>query len=198
MVFGAHPVVLLSRDDAAEDLLFVQETSLSGQFVKQWRHRAMAKEAAIKEAPNNKLRGLPAHKKSRNCTNIATRNSALAYKTVNRKGAPVWRAPAKILDIDETGVAVKFQSQPFTAKRNCVRTNTEEKDVSEVDWSTASGTRDLWSGSPPRDLGTGQKLMGAPREAGGVRWNQARTRIWLSRSCRPGAFARPSSSDPCA
>ena len=66
MVFGAHPVVLLSRDDAAEDLLSVQETSLSGQFVKQWRLRAMAKKAAIQEAPNNKLRGLPAHKKSRN------------------------------------------------------------------------------------------------------------------------------------
>ena len=37
----------------------------------------------------------------------------------------------------------------------------------EADWSTASGTRDLWFGSPPQNLDTGQKLMGAPREAGG-------------------------------
>ena len=111
MVLGANPVDLLGQDDTDEDLLFEQDASLPGQFVKQWRHRAMAQEAAIKEVPNNKLRELLAHGKSCNRTDIAIRYSPLSHKTVNRKGTPGRREPAEILDIDETGVAVKFQSQ---------------------------------------------------------------------------------------
>ena len=43
----------------------------------------------------------------------------------------------------------------------------EEQDVSGVDWNTYSGTGDLIDGSPLQGLETDQKLMGAPRDAGG-------------------------------
>ena len=38
------------------------------------------------------------------------------YMAVHRKSTPKGRGPAKILDIDGTGVTVKFQSQTFGRK----------------------------------------------------------------------------------
>ena len=58
-------------------------------------------------------------------------NSVLFHKTTNRKSAPRWRGPAKILDIGEAGVTAKFQSQSFKAARYWVRKKVEDKVASE-------------------------------------------------------------------
>ena len=62
----------------------------------------------------------------------------LFHKAVNRKGAPRWRGPAKILDIDDAGVTVKFQSQTFEEAQYCVREKVEGKDVEGAEWGPAS------------------------------------------------------------
>ena len=49
MVFGSNPVDLYAWEGKDEDLAFAQDTSLSGQFVQQWKLRRMAQEAALKE-----------------------------------------------------------------------------------------------------------------------------------------------------
>ena len=45
------------------------------------------------------------------------------------------RGAPKILDIDETGVTVKFQSQTLMVARYCARKQVEKKGVEEVEWS---------------------------------------------------------------
>ena len=52
----------------------------------------------------------------------------LFYKAPHRKSHPRWRGPATILDIDETGVLVKFQSQSFKVARYCVRKQVKASD----------------------------------------------------------------------
>ena len=72
-----------------------------------------AKEAALKEAANSKLRRLLAYDKSCNRANIAIRDPAPFYKAQSRKSTPRWRALAEILGIGETGVTATFQWQTF-------------------------------------------------------------------------------------
>ena len=110
MVFGSDPVDIFGRVDRDADSLFAQETTLSGQFTQQWRLRMVAQEAAPEGVANSKLRPPSAYNKSFNCADIAIADSAPFQKRVNRKSAPRRRGTAKILDIDETGVTVKFQS----------------------------------------------------------------------------------------
>ena len=65
----------------------------------------------------------------------------LFHITVNWKGAPRWRAPPQILDIDETGVTVKFQFQTFRVARYRVR-QTAEGIHGKASWEDAnSGTK---------------------------------------------------------
>ena len=101
--------------------MFAQDTSISGQFVQQWKLRMKAQEAAMKEIANSKLRRLLAYNKTFECTDIKMGDTVLFYKSPHRKSHPRWRGPAKILDIDETGVTVKFQSQSFKVALFCVR-----------------------------------------------------------------------------
>ena len=67
----------------------------------------MAYEAALKEVVNRYSRRLLAH------NNVAIGDSVLCYRKVNSKSTPRSRGPAKILDIDKTGVTAKFHSQIF-------------------------------------------------------------------------------------
>ena len=120
----------------------------------------MERKVARKTVANSKFCRHLARNKSSSCADIAIGDSALLKKTVNRKCAPLWRGPAKILDIGEAGVTVKFQSRASNVARYCIRKKVGTKDVSEVDWNTAPGTRDLRNGSPTQEL----KLLGAPWE----------------------------------
>ena len=69
-----------------------------------------------------------ARNKTFECVDIEVGDSVLFYKAPHKKGNPRWRGPAAILDIDESGVALKFQSQTFKVARYCVRRKLEEKD----------------------------------------------------------------------
>ena len=64
MVFGSNPADNFGWGDEDEDLLFAQDTSLSGQFVAQWKLRMLAQEAALKEIANSKLRRILAFNNS--------------------------------------------------------------------------------------------------------------------------------------
>ena len=79
-----------------------------------------------------------AREKSFKCMDVQIGGPVLFYKTANRKGSPRWRGPAKILDIDEAVVAVKFQSQTFKVAWYRARKTAEEKDAEEGGWNTTS------------------------------------------------------------
>ena len=64
LVFGSNAVDLFGRRDTDEDLLFAQDASSLGLFVRRWKLRMIAREAALKEVANNKLRRLLAHGRS--------------------------------------------------------------------------------------------------------------------------------------
>ena len=70
LVFGSNLMDVYGWDGSDEDLLFAQDTSISGQFVQQWQLRIRAQEAALKEIANSKLRRLLAYNKTFNCVDI--------------------------------------------------------------------------------------------------------------------------------
>ena len=58
----------------------------------------MAQDAAFAEAANSKLRRLSAYNKSFKCADIKIGDSKLLCEAANRKSAPRWRGPARMLD----------------------------------------------------------------------------------------------------
>ena len=92
----------------------------------------------MREVSNSKLSRLLARKKPFVCTDVPIGDTVLVHRAANRKSAPRRRGPAKIFDIAETGVAVKFQSQTFRVARYCVRKKVEEKDVEKAKCNPSS------------------------------------------------------------
>ena len=113
LVLGSNPTDLYGRGDTDEDLLFAQDTSISGQSARQWQLRIRAQEAALKEIANSRPRRLLAYNKTFDCVGIKVGDSALCYKAPHKKSNARWTGSATILDIDESGVALK-------AARYCV------------------------------------------------------------------------------
>ena len=73
----------------------------------------------------------------------------LFYKAPRKKSNPRWRGPAAILDIDEFGAALKFQSQTFKVARHCVQRKLDKKDLPQ---GSAAGDSQLnigWVMSKP-------------------------------------------------
>ena len=52
MASGSNPVDLFGWEDDKEDLLFSQDTSLTGQLAQKWELRMLAQGAALKEVAN--------------------------------------------------------------------------------------------------------------------------------------------------
>ena len=73
----------------------------------------MARDAALKEIANGRLRRLLAFNKSLTCTDVKTGDAVLFYSAQSKKSGPRRRGPALISDIDATGATVKFRSQTF-------------------------------------------------------------------------------------
>ena len=92
MVFGSNPADFFGWADGDEDVLFAQETPLAGQFVKQWKLRARAQEATLKEVANGDW--LLERNKASNCAEIDVGDMVLFYKAQNRKSLPRRRGPA--------------------------------------------------------------------------------------------------------
>ena len=91
MVFGPSPVDPYGWEDKDEDSAFAQDTSLSGQFVQQWRLRMMAQEAARQVIANSRLRRLLASNKSFTCTDEKIGDTTLSYKVQGKKSPQRWR-----------------------------------------------------------------------------------------------------------
>ena len=103
----------------------------------------------MKEIANSKLRRLLARNKTLDCVDIKVGGSVLFYEAPQKKSNPRWRGPAAILDIDESGVVLKFQSQTFKVARYCVRHKLEEEDLPQ---GSAAGDSQLhldWEMSKP-------------------------------------------------
>ena len=111
LVFGSNPADLVRWGDHGDDLLCAPDSAVSGQFAQRWKLRMMAQEAALKEVAKSKLRRLLAYNKTFNCADIKVGDSVLFYKAPHRKSQPRWRGPAPVLDVDETGVMVKYRTQ---------------------------------------------------------------------------------------
>ena len=84
-VSGPNLADLFGRGDGDEDLLFVQEARVPGQFARQWESRMMARAGALKEAANSELRPLSAYGRSLFCADVKVGDSCKATK---RRGAP--------------------------------------------------------------------------------------------------------------
>ena len=107
----------------------------------------MTREATSKKIANSKLRWSSARTKSFENAALLPGGSALFYKSVARRSAPERRGPAVILDFDETGVTLKFQSQTSDVGRLCVGKRVEPKDIRGLGWDPASGLdmdTDVW------------------------------------------------------
>ena len=116
MAFGSEPGDWFGWEGDNEDLQSGQDTYLAGQFAQQWKLRMRARAAA-----ESKLRRLLEYGRSFNCRDIPTGDSFLFYKAQKRKRSPRRRGLAKILKIDETGLAAMSQGQTFQVARYCVR-----------------------------------------------------------------------------
>ena len=102
----------------------------------------MDQKAILEETDNGKMRRIMERNQTFNIAGFAIGDSALFYKQISRKGTQKWRGPATILGIDETRVAMKFQSQTFRIARNCVR----KRATSSL--ATPIGARDLEEQDP--------------------------------------------------
>ena len=82
------------------------------------------------------------------------------------------KGPAKILDIDETGVTANFQSQTFKVARYCVRKEEGEKDLDDEELDPTHEEQDCGGGArneiwetrrmPMRRKGTGAQYSYPP------------------------------------
>ena len=140
LVFGSNPMDLYGWGDTDEDLLLARDTSTSSQFAQQWQLRFCAQEAALREIANSKLRRLLAYSKTLDCVDIKVGDSVLFYKAPHKKSNPRWGGPAAILEINESGAVLKFQSQTRKVAQYCVRRKLEEKDLPQ---GSAAGDNQL-------------------------------------------------------
>ena len=92
----------------------------------------MAQEAALREIAADRLRRSLAFNKSFTCTDVKIGDNVPLYKAQGKESAPRWMGPSLILDIDETGVTAKFQSQTQKVARFCVRKKVEAGDVEDA------------------------------------------------------------------
>ena len=95
MVFRSIPADNFGWGDEDADLLFERDTSLSGQFVARRKLRMMAREAALKEIANSKLRRILAFNDSFKSAGVRLGGEVLFYRAPSRKSAPRWRGPRR-------------------------------------------------------------------------------------------------------
>ena len=93
-----------------EDLAAARDTSLSGQFVQQWKLGTTAQERALREIANCRLRRLLACNKSFTCADVEIGDALLSLQVQGKKITPRRRGPALISDVDVTSATVKFLS----------------------------------------------------------------------------------------
>ena len=105
----------------------------------------MEQEAALKKVANRKLRRLLAYNTTFDCAEIEISESALFYKTNNRKSMSKCAGTARIQESGETGVTVRYQSQTFKVARYCVRKKVDEKELGGVNSALGCCSPACWS-----------------------------------------------------
>ena len=95
MVFGSGAVDNFGWGYGDEDLLFLQDASLSRQFVTQWKLRMSAQQAALKEIANGTLRRSLAFNNSFDIMDVRVGDQVLFHRAPPRKSSPRWRGPAE-------------------------------------------------------------------------------------------------------
>ena len=93
----------------------------------------MGQAAALKEVANGKLRRLLVYSASFKCVDVQIVDAVLFRRAANRKRTRRWRGPAKISDVDKTGMTAGLQPQTFMVACYCVRMEMETTDVEEVE-----------------------------------------------------------------
>ena len=81
----------------------------------------MDQEATLKKMANTKPRRILERNQTFSCADSAVGDSAIFYGRISRKSAPKRCGPASFLDLDESGVTVRFRNQTFKIARCCVR-----------------------------------------------------------------------------
>ena len=80
----------------------------------------MAQEATLKKMANTKPRRISERNRASGRADTAFGDSAIIYEWISRK-SPLRRCgPASFLELEETGVTVRFRSQTFKIARCCV------------------------------------------------------------------------------
>ena len=149
MIFGSSAADNFGWRYEDEELLFYQETSLSGQLVTQWKLRMLAQEAALREIANGKLRRILAFNNSFDCVDVRVGDQVRFHRAPSRKSSPRWRGPANVHPLDETRATLAFQGQTFEVARHCVRREVRASAVHEASSDDASD--DLCRLTPPMD-----------------------------------------------
>ena len=108
LAFGSNPADNFGWGDEDEDL-FAQDTSLSGQFVAQWKLRMMAQEAALREIANSKLRRILAFNNSFGSADVRVGGEVLFYKALSGKAL---QGPAG----DESRASLFFRGGLFVVR----------------------------------------------------------------------------------
>ena len=106
-----------------------------------------AQEAMLIEVAKSKLRRFSAHNQTVNCMDVSVGDMVLFYENPNRKGLPRWKGPAKVLELDETGVTVSFESKIFKVTRFCIRRRVPEPDIIDQDGHAPRPTKESWIGN---------------------------------------------------
>ena len=121
VALGGNPADNFGWVGEDEDLLFAQDASLPGQYVAQWKLRAMAQGAALRKIASSKSRRILAFNNSFDIAGVQVGCEVLCYDAPSRKSSPRRRGPAIAFLLDESGDAVSFQGQTFKVARRCVR-----------------------------------------------------------------------------
>ena len=161
MVFGARPVDLRVWQDDGGDLAFVQDTSISGKFTKQWKLRTLAEKATPKEIAKSKSRGLSAQKRTLACNDVQVGDSVIVYRQIERKSATKSRGRVVAFGMNERGANVNFQSRTFKVAHYKARNRQGPRDVVSVVWGPSARLRAVAEGRS--SLFGNKEVPGGPR-----------------------------------
>ena len=93
-VFGSNPADMYSGQDGGDDPPLAHDVSISGQFARLWKPRAMAQEAALEEIASSRSRILLSRNQSFDCADVELRESVIFFEAASRQSAPRRQGPA--------------------------------------------------------------------------------------------------------
>ena len=99
-----------TRKDDDSNLDSVYDTSTSGQFAQQWKLRALAQGATLKEIAKIRLRRFVLRNGTPECTNAHAAGPIIRYELFGREPSAKRRGPAEASEMESAGSAEMFQT----------------------------------------------------------------------------------------